>query len=187
MHDEALDLCLPPPGPYLLEARLSLGAAALSYATFCGFRGVADYLITTHGQDVNVRYHDLAAPLYAASGRGHAEVVHLLLQHNADVNDQCPGYLNWTPLHSASNSGHAKVVELLLEHGADVNALSMTHSTPVFFASQGGHLEAVRLLLGHGADVHIWGRDDHTPLQRAVAFGRIEVERLLLEHGALTE
>jgi hypothetical protein len=157
IDDVVLDGYQPSPDRYLIDGQLPLGAAALSYAAFCGFRGVVDYLITTHTQDINARYHGLATPLYMASRRGHAEVVYLLLQHNADVNDHCPRTYNWTPLHVASYRGHAKVVRFLLERGADVNELSEGHNTPLHNASWCGRLEVVRLLLGHGADVHIRG------------------------------
>jgi ankyrin repeat protein len=147
---------------------------------------VADYLITTHTEDVNAPGCSLGDPLHMASARGHTEIVYLLLQHNADVNYRCSGYYGWTPLHFATYLGHAKVVQLLLEHGADVNAQSLSHSTPLYFASTGGHLEVVRLLLGYGADVHIRS-DLGDTLRGAQSGGHVEVAQILLEHGAVTK
>ena len=153
-------------------------AAALFYAVFGGLREVADYLITTHAADVNAHYGDLGAPLHMASGRGHAEVVYLLLRHKGHMNNHSPSYQDWTPLLFASYYGHVEVVQLRLEHAADVNAQALSHSTPLWFASEKGHLEVVHLLLGHGADVHIRGLYSHTPLQRAT---NVKIAQLLLE------
>ena len=182
MHDVARDWYGQSLGYYPTRPQLPSGAAAaLFYAAFCGLREVADYLITAHAADVNSHYGDLGAPLHMASGRGHAAVVRLLLQHNADVDVRLPGYQDWTPLCFASYHGHAKVVRILLEHGADVDVQSLSDSTPLWFASEEGHIEVVRLLLEHGADVRIRGLYSHTPLQRATD---VEIARLLLEHGA---
>jgi len=163
------------------------GAATLFYAVLCGFSGVVDYLIGTHALDVNAHHSYSGAPLHVASGRGHAKVVHLLLQRNADVNVRCTSHYNWTPLHFASFVGHAKVVQLLLEHGADVNAHSKGYNTPLWLASDKGYVDVVRLLLAHGADVHGRGELRQTPFQRATANRHVEVAQLLLEHGAEKE
>lgn len=52
-----------------------------------------------------------------------AEIVQVLIEHGADVNDPgrsgCNGI---TPLHDACQNGHLEIVQLLLNHGADVNA-----------------------------------------------------------------
>jgi hypothetical protein len=158
-------------------------AAALYHAAEDGFGGVVDYLIMMHAADVNEE-SSLGAALHVASSNGHAEVVYLLLQRNADVNIRHTNHFKWTPLHFASRNGHAKVVPLLLEHGADINAQSTSHSAPLKFASGFGHLEVVRLLLAHGADVHIRDTDGDSPFQMATGNGHVAVGQLLLEHGA---
>jgi len=162
-------------------------ATPLYYAVSCRLSGVANYLICTHAEDVNALGGYRGTPLRAASRKGHLDVVHLLLQHNADVND-ARGPMNWTALHEASDYGDPKVVNLLLEHGAEVNVISSAHNTPLWCASFWGHLEVVQMLLEHGADVHIRGEFNRTPYQDAMLKNHIDVARLLLlEHGAKTE
>jgi Ankyrin repeats (3 copies)/Ankyrin repeats (many copies) len=160
-------------------------AAALYHAAEYGFGGVVDHLIMMHAADVNEE-SSLGAALHAASRYGHAEVVYLLLQRNADVNIRSTYYVKWTPLHFASANGHAKVVPLLLEHGADINAQSTSDSTPLKFASENGHLEVVQLLLACGADVHIRDTSGESPFNWATLNGHVAVGQLLLEHGAET-
>jgi ankyrin repeat protein len=55
-----------------------------------------------------------------AAGRGHREVVELLLKNGANVNAKAAD--GWTALVRAADRGHRKVVEVLLKNGADVNA-----------------------------------------------------------------
>ena len=169
--DDDADAEQPPP----------LRATPLYYAVFCGFSELAEWLITTHAEDVDDKY-DLyldRTPLYAASQEGHVDAVRVLLDHGADVNAQ--DSIDWTPLHLASCEGHLKVVQLLLDYGATVNAQSGDGS-PLHLASDWGNLEVVRLLLSHGADVH--GAE---VFQRATADGHHDVAQLLLEHGAERE
>jgi len=164
-----------------------LSATALYYAAVCGFNGVAHYLINTHTQDINANSGKRGPPLHAALLSGHAEVVSLLLRHNADVHIRSTASAGWVPLHFASCNGDAHIVQLLLEHGAHINALSNVHNTPLYLASRGGHPEVVRVLLRHGADPHIRGEDDRTPFQMAVLKRHVEVEQLLSEYGAENE
>jgi ankyrin repeat protein len=159
------------------------GKAALYFAALCGFKEVANYLITHFEVDI-AEFRYSGAPLHAASIRGHIGVVYLLLQHHVNVNAKCTSYFDWTPLHFASADGSTKVAQLLLEHGANVNAQSTSGGTPLKFASQRGHLEVVRLLLSNGADVHIQDRYGDTAFK---VNEHVEIAQLLLEHGAEKE
>lgn len=71
------------------------------------------------GHPVNCRDNAGWMPLHEACNYGHLEIVKLLLQYKANVNDrggsECGGQ---TPLHDACGNGHLLVVQLLLENGA---------------------------------------------------------------------
>ena len=168
------DLTQPPSSPR---------GTALYYAALCGFSGVANYLIITHGEDINANSGSFGGPLHVASSFGHDEVVYALLQHNVDVNTTSCDF-EWAPLLYASGMGHAKVVQLLLEHGADVNAESNLGTTSLFVASRAGYLEVVRILLKHGADEHVRNKYGGTPSEVATQNSHLEIAQLLLEHGA---
>jgi hypothetical protein len=166
----------------LLKHPLPLDETALYYASFCGFSGVANYLICTHEEDVNAwfpsRYY--GTPLRVASFKGHIDVVRILLDHDAGVDtiDKTK-----TPLESAYNSEHLEIMRLLLEHGADVDVLSSSLSDDLLLhqASRRGQAEVVHLLLQHNADVNSRGLYNWTPLHAASYHGQTKVVRLLLD------
>lgn len=60
---------------------------------------------------------DHRTPLHIACERGHAEVVELLLAHEADV--EAKDISGNTPLHVAAQSQQTKIVQKLLDTGAD--------------------------------------------------------------------
>jgi hypothetical protein len=176
----------------LKERPERLEATALYYAALCGFSGLANYLIMTHGENVHAKCGRRGSPLHAASYSGDLDTIRLLLAHGVNINtlsDEPKG----TPLRSAYEGRHPDAMRLLLEHGANVEALYEPfcerigwNGTPLYVASQDGHLEVVQLLLGHGADVHLRGYDDRTSFQVATRNRHVEVAQLL-EHGAEKE
>ncbi|XP_007439203.1 tonsoku-like protein [Python bivittatus] len=69
-------------------------------------------------------------PLHEACNHGHLELVRLLLDHGAAIDDPGgPGCDGITPLHDALNCGHFDVAELLIQRGASVllrNAMGLS-------------------------------------------------------------
>jgi cytohesin len=89
-------------------------------------------------------------PLTSAAVRGHAGVVHLLLDHGADINAQDgEGY---TALTFAVANGHRAVMELLLARKANLEVKTREGLTPLMLAALDGRLGFVRTLLNAGAD-----------------------------------
>ena len=109
-------------------------------------------------------------PLSAAAERGHAAIVHLLLEAGAQPNlpegPNCPrGHALW----AAAHFGHLQIAERLLEAGADPNAEMESSGTPTGSAKN----PAMRaLLLRHGGRL---------PLSQCFYEGNIEVVATLLD------
>jgi len=159
-------------------------ATALYYAALCGFSELADYLISTHGEDVNIRCGGRGTPLHGASSEGHLETVRILLDRGANVNIKA-GYLDRTPLCIAHDHQHLEVMRLLLDYGANVDVQSSTLGLLSHYASYKGEAEVIRLLIQHKADVNaISPHFNWTPLHFASLFGHAKVTEILLEHGA---
>jgi ankyrin repeat protein len=158
--------------------------APLHHAAHHGFHRVAEWLITTCAQDVNVS-HDSWTPLNIASRKGRFMVVQVLLKHYASVDAN--NTTGWTPLHWASWSGYPKIARVLLEHGADVNIKSRTGRTPLrLLSDNSGNLEVAQMLLEHGADPNARSITDKDPLYVALEKGHPGLAQLLLEHGGDT-
>eukprot|EP00964_Phaeocystis_antarctica_P065113 scaffold39231_cov60-Phaeocystis_antarctica.AAC.2 len=120
--------------------------------------------------------------LHEASLRGHTEVVQLLLDKGAPVDEKTES--GRTALMWASNNGHTEVVKLLLDKGASVNEKDKEGSTALMGASQYGRTGVVVLLLDNGASVDEKDEDGYTALLRASWKGHTEVVKLLLDKGA---
>ena len=156
--------------------------APLHLAAQHGFHRVAEWLITTCGQDVNVSY-DSWTPLNIASRTGRFMVVQVLLKHYASVNAN--NSTGWTPLHLVSWSGYPKIARVLLEHGADVVLKSRTGRTPLrLLSDNSGNLEVAQMLLEHGADPNARSVTDKDSLYMALEKGHPGLAELLLKHGA---
>ena len=165
---------------YRYERPEKARASPLHYASFCGMRDLAEFLIVEHSQDVNARGFDEETPLHVALRCGHADVAQLLLDRGADAKAQDKE--KRTPIFRASEAGLVEVVLVLLgKHGADVNAQIGEGCSPLEWAAHRGHVEVVRILLEHGAVVQTQDKYKYNPLH--VAHGE-EIARLLLKHGA---
>ena len=76
-------------------------------------------LLLKHGADVNARTDKdkgHSTPLHIAAEYGRVEVVHVLLQHGADVDTEDGS--GRTALQLASDRGHHEIMKLLSEHRA---------------------------------------------------------------------
>ena len=143
-------------------------------------------LLYRHGAIVNVRSDDDFTPLFAASYHGDVDTMRWLLNHGADANGLCSGFL---PLIDAAAIMNLDAVQVLLEYKADINLPNKEGKTPLYWilahcSGEGKLVDMVRRLLGHGADPNICNNDHRTPLHEASSHGLLEAARLLLSHGA---
>ncbi len=166
----------------LTERPSPLEATALYYTALCGFSGLVNCLIVTHGEDVNAKCGRHGSPLHAASYKGHLDVARLLLDHGANINLR--DNFRETPLVTAYRRRNIEAMQLLLKHGADPDVRYYAFGLISHEASYEGQAEVILLLLGHNAHVNARSGTTRTALHWASEWGNVEVVRLLLEHGA---
>jgi len=151
--------------------------------------------IIARGADLDAKDDDIDGDLrlHRAASNGHAAVVQLLIENQANV-DARNGY-GYTALHYAAMSGESRVAELLLDAGAYTEAHIDTvemctrppHQlkiTPLHLAAWHGNLDTARLLLARGAKANAGTRWNVTPLHFGAGGGHLKMVKLLIAHGA---
>eukprot|EP00597_Dinobryon_sp_UTEXLB2267_P016431 CAMPEP_0201092792 /NCGR_PEP_ID=MMETSP0812-20130820/1335_1 /ASSEMBLY_ACC=CAM_ASM_000668 /TAXON_ID=98059 /ORGANISM="Dinobryon sp., Strain UTEXLB2267" /LENGTH=306 /DNA_ID=CAMNT_0047344563 /DNA_START=179 /DNA_END=1099 /DNA_ORIENTATION=- len=121
--------------------------------------------------------------LVLAAGRGHRDIIQLLVDFGADVEDKGSGGV--PALVMAARKGHVACVEVLLSLGADPNSQDLQentalHSLAESTASEGDcMLEMLTLLLQAGADPKRTNRLGETPLLAALRLGNLKLAKAL--------
>jgi ankyrin repeat protein len=139
-----------------------------------------------HGAHANPPSYmvDDDTPLDVAIRIGRMDVVRLLLQAGADVNDSWPNHGS-SALCSAASQGNLELVQLLLNAGADLRSSSRyfsnvlycsTSPTALWHAAKRADIAMVEILISFGADVNVLGA--------AACSGDMDILKLLLDHGA---
>ncbi|KAI0880253.1 ankyrin [Annulohypoxylon maeteangense] len=136
--------------------------------------------MTTDGYRFNVRQTALLDAIETRS----AEMVKLLLQYGARVNEPATFGLRRTPLQGAVETGNLEIIRLLLSNGADVNAAPASRGggTALQLAAIGGNCTIAMILIENGARFDIpppqygYGR---WPLESAAENGRLDMIQLL--------
>ena len=80
------------------------------------------------GIDVNARDQTFGTLLYVACEKGYTDIVQLLLDKGANVNQPANQY-DWTPLMIASQKGNDEIVKILLAAGANPNQMEKDGET----------------------------------------------------------
>lgn len=88
--------------------------------------------------------------LHTAAKKGNCEIVQMLLEHNANINERNSGGM--TALHLAIEYQQEDIIMLLLRNGVDVNAADSEGRTALSMAVNNSCESGVRLFLLHGAD-----------------------------------
>ena len=126
------------------------------------------------------------SPLAHACFYGNPELVQILLDNGANIN-QPAGHLDRnTPLMIASEWGQADVIRVLLGHGANLeDKIQIFEYTPLIAACNNGHdkEEAVTVLLEAGADMMARDNSGRTCIHLAAYKNNINIIRLLVSKG----
>ncbi len=158
---------------------------------------------------VNARTDDGISMVMLAQYYGRAEIVQMLIAHNAQIDlydasaigetERASGWLamqpslantfspdGFTPLGLASFFGHLDIVNVLYMYHADPNIASNNaqHVAPLHSAVAGNHYEIASKLIEIGAEVNAVQADGFTPLMGAAQNGNLQMVQLLLAHGA---
>ena len=158
----------------------------LCQAALSGLEHVVKVLLK-HGASLKsaVTLHDLT-PLHLAARHGHAEVVKVLLENEANVTARDKNGL--TPLHTASEYSRAPVVNLLLDAHADCNATNNDGDTALILACRNGsHMVVRRLLSNQECQIGFIRQGRWPALSVSSYFGFYKCAQLLLENHADTE
>ncbi len=133
-------------------------------------------LLLEKGMKLHPRGWSSLSPLQVAASRGDCEMIELLAQYAADVNEVgCDP--DTSPLQLALRDGNIEAAKILLRHGARLpdNALML--------AIISSNPDAVGFVIECGADVNKLDQEE-PPLFTAADTGNIEIAKLLLAHGA---
>jgi ankyrin repeat protein len=163
------------------------------FVTLTGRLEMARLFIQQMGVDVNETMGDQCPLMNAVTDRN-PPMVHLLLQHHADVNvSDMDGR---TPIFEAVSWNNPSVIRLLIQHGADMNHREhLLGLTPLLFAVVHKRVAAVQTLLEcPEIDVNAPNTAGHTALHLNVQENpngwrpepkRLQIMQLLLQHPSL--
>src|SRR5205814_789511 len=117
--------------------------------------------------------HDQTALMWAAAEK-HSEVVHLLLDAEADIRARSRAFVQTVTSEVTQRAGREELNYTVVRGG----------STPLLFAARAGDAESVRLLLAAGADVNDMLPNGMSALVLAAHSGQSAAAMVLLEKGA---
>lgn len=160
------------------------GITALMQAAWAGHAGTVKTLIEA-GADPNLQsLHEIPKlkkagvdALMGASMNGNLEVVELLLDKNAFVNQQ--DAQGKTALMYASQGGYPQVADLLLRKGSKTETMDQFGRTALTIATIYGNYSVVCLLVAAGADVNTKDFNNMKPIVYASALDRGDIYNLL--------
>ncbi|CAH3163698.1 unnamed protein product [Porites evermanni] len=123
-------------------------------------------LLLEKGAQVNACNEAHCTPLMIASRKGHANVVKLLIEREADL--ALKDRDGQTAIHYAAqkyyrDGNSVEILSCLIENGADVNARTNNNRTPLMFASSISEvncpIDLLKFLVKHGAEIDL--QDDY--------------------------
>lgn len=146
---------------------------------------VGTKLLLQHGADIEAHCYQWRTPLYHAILGGDETVVRLLLEKDADVQEE--DHLSQSPLHIAvkiaatGSKEDTTLAKLLLAHGADISVIDQFDETPIDLAYRLCPGVAMQLL--DNADSSFGACGGKTALHLAAMEGYKSLCGRLLENG----
>jgi ankyrin repeat protein len=140
-------------------------------------------LLLTHNAKIDIHPKNQDGALHKAAMYGHPELLRLLIEAGADVNEK--GGYGRTPLIYAASSGVVASLQMLITAGADVNAKNEGGQNALFDSISGLHPSAniVEVLIDAGIDLTLIAQYNHTAFTWAANYGQHEIVELLLRRG----
>ncbi len=122
-------------------------------------------------------------PLHYAAAKGKLEIVNLLIELGAPVNEIV--IRSETALHRAARWAQTDVMKSLIENGANVNARTVEGATPLHYAAQCGCRMGrhIKLLIEHNADKEARTKKGQTPLHWAANWSASTAALALCANG----
>ena len=134
------------------------GSTALHWAV--RYQHVNAVRILTSNKSIMIntqRKLGLISPTILSSALGCQEIVKLLLDAGANVNQEIRG--DERPIHHAAKEGHEDILALLISRGAIINVDDALGNTALFLAIKNDHPLAVHILIEAGSDLCHKNRD----------------------------
>ena len=181
-HLEMIEILLKHPS-ISIDMRDVYGATAILLAVREGHFDIVERLLKADANIEIVDFQVRRSALRCAAERDSAEIVALLLRHNADRNfkDREGG----TAILRAVNRGAARVLETMMDHNFDIECTDEDGQSLLHGAARNGYDNIARMLLNEKIlSVDVRDKCSMTPLHDASRYGKAAVAAVLLENEA---
>lgn len=131
---------------------------------------------------INTLSDDYNSPLILASSVGFKDIIQMLINNGAVINQQ--NNEKRTALMASVKSNNIDILETLISNGANVNLQDNLGFTALMYASKEGKIDMVKILLQNGANPNITNYNITTALIYAAKNGHKEIVQILLKAKA---
>ena len=121
-----------------------------------------------YGADPNAKDNDGYSPLMYAVVNDRCEIVKLLIEHEANINDHEHSLLGLFPLHMSVHFARPRIMKLLIENGAIIDLKASNGATALYYAVKHKKIDMVEILLQSGASITAKDQNQITPFEMAL-------------------